>query len=98
MSLSLSCFPHKSKNKQTNKQKKNKKKKNSETSPVKNVKTILRPQNYRLPSVLTCLSKISERIHNDQMGVYSKDKLSTLLYAFRKRKTIGATIYGQIDR
>ena len=70
MSLSLSCFPHELKE--------------SETSPLykdTKVRTIL---SLRI-IVLTCLSKIFERVYNDQMGVYFKDILSTLLSAFRKR-------------
>ena len=71
MSLSLSCFPHELKK--------------SETSPLYKGQNNLEPQNYRPLSVLTCLSKIFERVYNDQMGVYFKDILSTLLSAFRKR-------------
>ena len=70
MSLSLSCFPHELKK--------------SETSLYKGQNN-REPQNYRPLSVLTCLSKIFERVYNDQMGVYLKDILSTLLSAFRKR-------------
>ena len=43
------------------------------------------PPNYRPSGVLTCLSKIFERVYIDQMDVYFKDILSTLLSAFRKR-------------
>ena len=71
MSLSLSRFPHKLKK--------------SETSPLYKGQKNLQPQNYRPLSVLTCLSKFFERVYNDQMGVYFKDILSTLLSAFRKR-------------
>ena len=71
MSISLSCFPHELKK--------------SETSPLYKSQDNLEPQNYRSLSVLTCLSKIFERVYNDQMGVYFKDILSTLLSAFRKR-------------
>ena len=71
MSISLSCFPHELKK--------------SETSPLYKSQDNLEPQNYRPLSVLTCLSKIFERVYNDQMGVYFKDILSTLLSAFRKR-------------
>ena len=71
MSLSLSCFPHELKK--------------SETSPLYKGENNLEPQNYRPLSLLTCLSKIIERVYNDQMGVYFKDILSTLLSAFRKR-------------
>ena len=71
MSLSLSRFPHELKK--------------SETSPLYKGQNNLEPQNYRPLSVLTCLSKIFERVYNDQMGVYFKDILSTLLSAFRKR-------------
>ena len=71
MSLSLSRFPHELKK--------------SETSPLYKGQNSLEPQNYRPLSVLTCLSKIFERVYNDQMGVYFKDILSTLLSAFRKR-------------
>ena len=70
-SLSLSRFPHELKK--------------SETSPLYKGQNNLEPQNYRPLSVLTCLSKIFERVYNDQMGVYFKDILSTLLSAFRKR-------------
>ena len=69
MSLSLSCFPHELKK--------------SETSLLYKGENSLEPQNYRPLSVLTCLSKIFERVYNDQMGVYFKDILSTLLSAFR---------------
>ena len=71
MSLSLSCFPHELKK--------------SETSPLYKGENNLEPHNYRPLSVLTCVSKIFERVYNDQMGVYLKDILSTLLSAFRKR-------------
>ena len=71
MSLSLSRFPHELKK--------------SETSPLYKGQNNLEPQNYRPLSVLTCLSKIFERVYNDQMGVYFKDILSALLSAFRKR-------------
>ena len=71
MSLSLSRFPDQLKK--------------SETSPLYKGQNNLEPQNYRPLSVLTCLSKIFERVYNDQMGVYFKDILSTLLFAFRKR-------------
>ena len=71
MSLSLSRFPHELKK--------------SETSPLYKGQNSLEPQNYRPLSVLTCLSKIFERVYNEQMGVYFKDILSTLLSAFRKR-------------
>ena len=57
----------------------------SETSPLYKCQNNLQPQNYRPLSVLTCLSKIFERVYNDQMGVYFKYILSTLLSAFRKR-------------
>ena len=70
MSLPLSCFPHELKK--------------SETSLYKGQNN-REPQNYRPLSVLTCLSKIFERVYNDQMVVYLKDILSTLLSAFRKR-------------
>ena len=72
MSLSLSCFPHELKKK-------------TETSPLYKGQNNLEPQNYRPLSVLTCLSKIFERVYNDQMGVYFKDILFTLLSALRKR-------------
>ena len=60
-------------------------KKKSETSPLYKGQNNPEPQNYRPLSVLTCLSKILERVYNEQMGVYFKDVLSTLLSAFRKR-------------
>ena len=71
MSLSLSCFPHELKKNQT--------------SPLYTGQNNLEPQIYRPLSILTCLSKIFERVYNDQMGVYFKDVLSTLLSAFRKQ-------------
>ena len=71
MSLSFSRFPHELKK--------------SETSPLYKGQNNLEPQNYRPLSVLTCLSKIFEWVYNNQMGVYFKDILSTLLSAFRKR-------------
>ena len=71
MSISLLCFPQELKK--------------SETSPLYKGQNNLEPQNYRPLSVLTCLSKIFERVYNDQIGVYFKDILSTLLSAFRKR-------------
>ena len=70
MSLSLSCFPRELKT--------------SETSLYKGQNN-LEPQNYRPLGVLTCLSKIFERVYIDQMDLYFKDILSTLLSAFRKR-------------
>ena len=57
----------------------------NQTSPLYTGQNNLEPQNYRPLSILTCLSKIFERVYNDQMGVYFKDVLSTLLSAFRKR-------------
>ena len=57
----------------------------SETSPLYKDQNDLEPQNDRPLSVLTCLSTIFERVYNDEMGVYFKDILSTLLSAFRKR-------------
>ena len=71
MSILLSCFPYELKK--------------SETSPLYKSQDNLEPQNYRSLSILTCLSKIFERVHNDQMGVYFKDIFSALLSAFRKR-------------
>ena len=71
MSLSLSRFPDQLKK--------------SETSSLYKGQNNLEPQNNRPVSVLTCLSKIFERVYNDQMGVYFKDILSTLLSAFDKR-------------
>ena len=71
MPISLSCFPHEFKK--------------SETSPLYKGQNNLEPQNYRPLSILTCLSKIFKRVYNDQMGVYFKDILSTLLSAFRKQ-------------
>ena len=70
-SISLSCFPHELKK--------------SETSPLYKSLDNLNPQNYRPLSVLNCLSKIFERIYNNQMNVHFKDLLSSLLSAFRKR-------------
>ena len=57
----------------------------NQTSPLYTGQTNLEPQNYRPLSILACLSKIFERVYNDQMGVYFKDVLSTLLSAFRKQ-------------
>ena len=58
MSLSLSRFPRELKK--------------SETSPLYKGQNNLEPQNYRPLCVFTYLSKIFERVYNDQMGVYLK--------------------------
>ena len=71
-SLSVSCFnPHELKK--------------WETSPLYKSQDNLGPQNYRLLSVLTFFLQHFERIYNDQVGLYFKHILSTLLLAFRKR-------------
>ena len=71
MSISLSWFPYELKK--------------SETSPLYKSQDNHEPQSYLPLSVLTCLSKIFERVYNDHMGVCFKDILSTLLSTFRKR-------------
>ena len=58
--------------------------KQSDTSPLHKGQNNLDAQNYRTLDVLTHLFNFLY-ICNDQMSVYFKDTLSTLLSAFRKR-------------
>ena len=69
MSLSLSCFPH-------------------ELKKIRDISSIQRPeQSWTSELSTTKLSYLFvqnfERVYNDQMGVYFKDILPTLLSAFR---------------
>ena len=59
--------------------------KNSELSPLYKCKDSLMSENYRPPSVLTSLSKIFEKVFNQQLYDYFTDVMSDLLSAFRKK-------------
>ena len=59
--------------------------KKAELSPLFKSNGNLNTQNYRPLSILTSLSKIFEKIYNEQLYVYFQEILSTYLSAFRKR-------------
>ena len=59
--------------------------KKSELSPLYKCKDSLMSENYRPLSVLTSLSKIFEKVFNQQLYDYFTDVMSDLLSAFRKK-------------
>ena len=59
--------------------------KKAELSPLFKSNDNLNTQKYRPLSILTSLSKIFEKIYNEQQYVYFQEILSTYLSAFRKR-------------
>ena len=59
--------------------------KNSELSPIYKCKNSLMSENYRPLSVVTSLSKIVEKVFNQQLYDCFKDVVSDLLSALRKK-------------
>ena len=58
--------------------------KEAEISPLFKKDDNMNKNNFRPVSVLACISKVFERVYNDQMVSFFKDTLSSLLSAFRK--------------
>ena len=59
--------------------------KKSELSPLYKCKDSLMSENYGPFSILTSLSKIFEKVFNQELYDYFKDVMSDLLSAFRKK-------------
>ena len=71
--------------------------KDAEVSPLFKKDDNMDKHNFRPVSVLSCVSKVFERVYNDQMVLFFEDMMSSFLSAFRKKYSCETLLIKMIE-